>query len=109
MSHGSRQHGACHWTATKKSSIDTVTLTVKGVCEEPTPGYKLTLTPVNAPGTDSDTLTLALTVVAPTGIEPDHVTPTPVEYDKTYVRPIRHEPVPTRVEILEPAATVPVT
>src|SRR5207302_2639182 len=35
---------------------------------------------LDLPNTDPFTLILVLTVEAPTGIEPQHVTPTPVEY-----------------------------
>jgi hypothetical protein len=95
---------ACKWTATSTHGIDTVSLTVKGVCQEPTPGYKLTLVRVDLPGSDPSTLTLVLSVVAPTGIEPQHVTPTPVEYQQTFVIPKDH--VPTKVTVFEAAATV---
>lgn len=103
----SHQHGPsdnCRWTATSTHGVDTVRVAVKGVCQEPTPGYKLSLTRVNAPGSDPATLTLALTVVAPTGIEPQHVTPTAVEYDHTFIIPKDH--VPSRVTVLEAAATL---
>jgi hypothetical protein len=76
------------WQATRTrppDAIDVLVLTVKGVCEEPTPGYKLTLDPVNLPQPDASMLTLVLNVAAPTGIEPDHVTPTTVEYSRTFV------------------------
>lgn len=96
----------CHFTArTAKSGIDTVKLTVSGVCQEPTPGYKLALTRVDLPGIESSTLALALTVTAPKGIEPQHVTPTPVEYDQTFVVAMHR---PTKVTIFEAAATVDV-
>jgi hypothetical protein len=98
---------ACRWTATTTHGIDTVRLTVKGVCQEPTPGYKLTLTHVTVPGTDPSTLLLVLTVVPPNGIEPQHVTPTPVEYDQTFVLPVGH--APSKVSIFEAATTVIVT
>ena len=98
---------ACHWTATTTHGIDTVRLTVKGVCQEPTPGFKLTLTRVDVPGADPATLRLVLITVAPTGIEPQHVTPTPVEYDQTFVIPKDH--VPSQVAIFEVAATVHIT
>ena len=88
------------------TEFDTVKLTVTGVCQEPTPGYKLTLTHVDLPGSDPATLTLVLSVVAPTGIEPQHVTPTPVEYQQTFVIPKDH--VPVKVTIFEAAATVQV-
>jgi hypothetical protein len=97
----------CKWAATTTHGIDTVKLTVKGVCQEPTPGFKLTLTHVDVPGTDPATLLLMLTVTAPTGIEPQHVTPTPVEYDHTFVLPVAH--VPSKVTIFEAATTVNVT
>ena len=97
---------ACHWTATTTSGTDTVNLTVKGVCQEPTPGYKLTLTRVDVPGSDPDTLLLVLTVVPPTGIEPQHVTPTTVEYKQTFVVSQKH---PSKVTIFEAATTVEVT
>jgi hypothetical protein len=40
MSYGMRRTDACQWTATTTHGIDTVDLTVKGVCQEPTPGFK---------------------------------------------------------------------
>jgi hypothetical protein len=97
----------CQWTATSTHGIDTVKLMVKGVCQEPTPGFKLTLTHLDLPGADPSTLTLVLTVVAPTGIKPQHVTPTPVEYQQTFIIPKDH--VPTRVTVFEAAATINVT
>jgi hypothetical protein len=103
-SYETRRTDACQWTATTTQGIDTVRLTVKGVCQEPTPGYKLTLTHADLPGGDPSTLTLVLTVVAPTGIEPQHVTPTSVEYQQTFVIP--KDRVPTKVTIFEAAATV---
>ena len=104
MSDATHPADASQWTATTIHGIDTVSLTVKGVCQEPTPGFKLTLNPVNLPGTDPSTLTLVLTVAHPTGIEPQHVTATPVEYRQTFVLPRAHPP--TNVVIFEPAATV---
>jgi hypothetical protein len=104
MSYETHRTDPCRWTATTTHGIDAVKLTVKGVCQEPTPGYKLTLNHVNLPGTDPSTLTLVLTVVAPSGIEPQHVTPTPVEYQQTFVLPRAH--APTNVIIFEVAATV---
>ena len=105
MSHGMRRPDACQWTATTTHGIDTVDLTVKGVCQEPTPGFKLTLTRLNVSGSDPDTLLLVLTVVPPTGIEPQHVTPTTVEYEQTFVLP---QPRPSKVTIFEAATTIPV-
>ena len=102
-----RHHAdSCTWTATTTHSIDTVQLTVKGVCREPTPGYTLTLTRVEEAGADPTTLLLLLTVTPPSGIEPDHVTHTPVEYTQTFVIP--GQPVPTHVEILSAEATIDV-
>jgi hypothetical protein len=83
-----------------------VDLTVKGVCQEPTPGFKLTLTRLDLPGSDPTVLMLVLTVVAPTGIEPQHVTPTPVEYHQRFVIP--KDRIPKEVTIFERAATVDV-
>ena len=107
MSDQTHRTETCKWTATTTHGIDTVRLTVKGVCQEPTPGYQLTLTHVNVPGTDPATLLLMLTVVPPTGVEPQHVTPTPVEYDQTFVIPAAH--APSKVTIFEAATTVDVT
>ena len=105
MSHARRHHpDACQWTATTTHSIDTIDLTVKGVCQEPTPGFKLTLTRLDLPGSDPSTLLLVLTVVAPTGIEPQHVTPTSVEYHQRFVIP--KDQVPKKVTIFEAATTV---
>jgi hypothetical protein len=75
------------------------------VCQEPTPGFKLTLTRLDVPASDPDTLLLVLTVVPPTGIEPQHVTPTTVEYDQTFVLPQKR---PSKVTIFEAATTVPI-
>jgi hypothetical protein len=52
----------CQWAATTTVGLDTVKLTVKGVCQEPTPGFRLTLTRLDVPGSDPDTLLLVLTV-----------------------------------------------
>ena len=96
----------CQWTATTTVGLDTVRLTVKGVCQEPTPGFKLTLTRLEVPESDPDTLLLVLTVVPPTGIEPQHVTPTTVEYDQTFVLPQRR---PSKVTIFEAATTISIS
>jgi hypothetical protein len=106
MSHGMHHWDACQWTATTTHGIDTVDLTVKGVCQEPTPGFKLTLTRLDLSGSDPSVLMLVLTVVAPTGIEPPHVTPTSVEYHQRFVIP--KDRVPTKVTIFEAAKTVEV-
>jgi hypothetical protein len=99
-----RRPDVCQWTATTTNGIDTVDLTVKGICQEPTPGFKLTLTRFELPGSDPSVLMLVLTVVPPTGIEPQHVTPTSVEYNQRFVIPKDH--VPKRVTIFEAATTV---
>ena len=101
------QHSGGTWTATTTHSIDTVKLSVKGVLQEPTHGYKLTLSRVDVPGSDPANLLLILTVVAPTGIEPQVVTPTPVAYEQTYVIP-KNGP-PSKVTIFEAASTIEVT
>jgi hypothetical protein len=62
MSHHSSYAHDCRWTATTTFGIDTVKLTVNGVCQEPTPGYKLTLNHVELPGGEASTLPLVLTV-----------------------------------------------
>jgi hypothetical protein len=99
------RHAYCQWSATTTVGLDTVKLTVKGVCQEPTPGFKLTLTRLDVPGSDPDTLLLVLTVVPPTGIEPQHVTPTTVQYEQTFVLPRKH---PSKVTISEAATTIDV-
>jgi hypothetical protein len=92
------------WSATTTvGGIDTVKLTVSGVVQEPTPGYVLTLQRVNPPATDLDTLFLALTEVPPTGVEPDHVTDTPVEFTETFVVSMHR---PSRAIILGAMNTV---
>jgi hypothetical protein len=100
------QHADCQWAATTTVGLDTVKLTVKGVCQEPTPGFKLTLTRLDVPGSDPDTLLLVLTVVPPTGIEPQHVTPTTVEYEQTFVLPHKH---PSKVTIFEAATAISIS
>ena len=97
----------CKWTATTTHGIDTVKLSVKGICQEPTPGYKLTLSRASVAGSDPADLLLNLTVVAPTGIEPQIVTPTPVDYEQTFVIP-KDRP-PSKVTIFEAASTVDVS
>src|SRR5690349_8823293 len=106
MSYEMHRTDACQWTATTTHGIDTVDLTVKGVCQEPTPGFKLTLTRLESPSSDPSVLMVVLTVVAPTGIEPTHVTPTSVEYHQRFVIP--KDRVPAKVTIFEAAKTVDV-
>lgn len=104
MSYQMRRTDACQWSATTTQGIDSVRLLVKGVCQEPTPGFILTLTHVDVQGADPATLLLVLTVVATTGIEPQHVTPTPVEYAQTFVIP--KDRIPSKVAVFEAATTV---
>jgi len=100
-----QKYSDCTWQATiTPEGIDTLRLTVKGVCQEPTPGYKLTLDRVNLPQPDPSTLTLVLDVVAPTGIEPQHVTPTPVEYQQVFI--IGGPKPPTKVTVWDTATTI---
>jgi hypothetical protein len=96
----------CEWTATTTHGVDTVRLRRFG---NPPPESKIRpvgITHVELPGGDPSTLTLVLTAVAPTGIEPQHVTPTPVEYQQTFVLP--KDRAPAKVTIFEAAATVQV-
>jgi hypothetical protein len=66
--------------------------------------YRSPTAAVHLPGSDPSNLLLVLTVVTPTGIEPQHVTPTAVEYHQRFILPKDH--VPTKVIIFEAAATV---
>ena len=106
VSQGFAQASDCKWQATiapPPQMSDFLTLTVKGVCREPTPGYILTLNRVNLTQAEASTLILLLDVVAPTGIEPQITTPTPVEYRQAVVMPIS---APTKVIVWETAATI---
>lgn len=100
------QASDCKWQATiapPPQPSDFLILTVTGVCQEPTPGYMLTLDSVSLPQTDASTLTLVLVVVAPTGIEPQIVTSTPVEYRQVVIVP---RPAPTKVTVWDTATTI---
>jgi hypothetical protein len=106
VSPGLAQASDCKWQATIASPprmSDFLKLTVNGVCQQPTPGYTLTLNRVNLAQPDPSTLILVLDVVAPTGIEPQVATPTSVEYGQAVVVPMR---APTKVIIWETAATI---
>ncbi len=103
MSQHKLHAGAFQWTGSKTIGIDATTVTVKGVTKEPTPGYTLTLTRVDVAGSDPATLLLALTVTAPTGIEPQHVVTATVEYQQAFVLP---RPVPSKVIIFEAATSI---
>ncbi len=96
----------CNWTATiikPDGAVDTLQLTVNGLCQEPTTGYTLTLTRVDLPGTDATTVTLVLSVVAPTGIVAQHVTPTAVQYKQTLLVTM---PRPTKVTVFGAAEII---
>jgi hypothetical protein len=106
VSQGLAQASDCKWQATiapPPQMSDFLTLSVKGVCQEPTPGYMLGLSRANLVQPDPSTLILVLDVVAPTGNEPQITTPTPVEYRQAVVRPM---PAPTKVIVWETAATI---
>jgi len=57
-------------------------LTIKGLCTFPTPGFKVSLKKKVPQGINPAILILEKVVVAPTGIEPQHVTKIPVEYEE---------------------------
>jgi hypothetical protein len=106
LSQGFAQASDCKWQATiapPPQLSDFLILTIKGVCQESTPSYMLTLNRVNLAQADASTLTLVLDIVAPTGIEPQIATSTPVEYRQVVARPM---PAPTKVIILETATTI---
>jgi hypothetical protein len=100
------QASDCKWQAIigpPPQLSDFLVVTVTGVCQQPTPGYMLTLNRVNLAQPDASTMTLMLDVVAPTGNEPQIGTPTTVEYRQVVVRPM---PAPTKVIVWETAATI---
>jgi hypothetical protein len=108
VSQGFAQASDCKWEAAiapPPQLSDFLILTVKGVCQEPTPGYVLTLNRVNLAQADASTMTLVLDVVAATGNEPQIATPTTVEYRQVVVRPM---PLPMKVIVWETAATITV-
>jgi hypothetical protein len=108
LSQGFAQASDCKWQATigpPPQLSDFLILTVTGVCQEPTPGYMLTLSRVNLAQPDASTMTLMLDVVAATGSEPQVTTPTTVEYRQVVVRPM---PAPTKVVVWETSATITV-
>jgi hypothetical protein len=106
VSPGLAEASDCKWQATiapPPQMSDFLRLTVKGVCQEPTPGYTLTLKRVNLAQPDPSTLILALDVVPPEGDQPQIATPTSVEYGQAVVLPM---PAPTKVIVWETAATI---
>ena len=94
------------WKATTTHGVDTIQLTVLGIFQEPTPGYKLTLTRHEPQGANPNILLLDLAVQPPHGIEPDHVVETPAEFMETFVLPNGH--VPKKVTILPDDITIEV-
>jgi hypothetical protein len=66
------------WSATFYSNK----LKVHGECTFPTPGFKVTLKKKEPQGINPKILLLEKTVVAPTGIEPDHVVTLPVNFEE---------------------------
>jgi hypothetical protein len=69
----------CHdWTATLHSNK----LKVHGKCIFPTPGFKVNLKRKVPQGINPEILLLEKTVVAPAGIEPDHVVTIEVSFEE---------------------------
>jgi len=66
------------WSA----KIHSEKLTVRGECTFPTPGFKVSLKVKEPQGINPAILLLEKTVVAPTGIEPQHVTTIPVCFEE---------------------------
>ena len=95
---------SCEWMVTTSFEADIVNLTVKGIYQEPSPGYELYLEPVESQDSAHEVLVLTLTTVAPTEIEPEVITPTPVEYSRTYR--LSSGKLPTKVTILPDRVTL---
>jgi hypothetical protein len=66
------------WSATLHSD----TLKVQGQCTFPTPGFKVQLKKKEPQGINPEILLLEKTIVAPTGIEPDHVVTITVSFEE---------------------------
>jgi hypothetical protein len=87
-----------NWSATLHSN----TLKVEGQCTFPTPGFKVHVKKKEPQGINPEILLLEKIVVAPTGIEPDHVVTIPVSFEE-------HTAVHYKeVEILPDGATIKV-
>jgi len=69
-------------TAAWSATLHANDLKVHGELTFPTPGYKVTLKKKHPQGTNPMVLLLEKTVVAPTGIEPDHVATMPVYFEE---------------------------
>ena len=109
VSQGIARASDCNWQAAivpPAQLSDFHILRVRGMCQEPSPGYMLTLNRVDLPQTDASTLTLVLDVVVPKEAEPQVVTPTPVEFRQAVVMP---RPAPTKVTIREAATNTSTT
>jgi hypothetical protein len=87
------------WSATLHSH----TLKVEGHCTFPTPGFKVHLKKKEPQGINPAILLLEKLVVAPTGIEPDHVVTVPVSFEE-HTTAHYHE-----VEILPDGTKIKVT
>jgi hypothetical protein len=81
-------------TAEWSATLHAHDLKVHGNLTFPTPGYKVQLTKKHPQGINPSVLLLEKTVVAPTGIEPDHVVTMPADFEE-HTRVDYHE-----VEIL---------
>jgi hypothetical protein len=112
LSHGFAQASDCTWQVINEpiypGARDGIWHDViKGVCLEPTPGYKLTLYRVNLPGRPGSgffqDFTLVLDVVAPTETQPQILTPTPVELELGRALP----PLDYKVLIWDSVTVVP--
>jgi hypothetical protein len=69
----------CHdWTATLHSNK----LKVQGKCTFPPPGFKVHLKKQVPQGINPEILLLEETVVAPTGVEPDHIVTIKVSFEE---------------------------
>lgn len=107
MAYETHRAAACQWTATTTHSIDSVKLTVRGMCEQPRPGYKFTLSHVDLPGTDPSTLTLVLIVVTLNGYRAVSGNPDPGGVSANFR--LTERSCPGERIIFEPVATVHVS
>jgi hypothetical protein len=90
--------------STRGVGVDVIQLTVTGTCIEPQSNYKLTLLPVDVPGTDPSTLTLLLDEAHP-GVGNPTITEFTVQFQRSYPLPLPH---PTKVEIFQAGASIDV-
>ncbi|MEA2554161.1 MAG: hypothetical protein QOJ65_2337 [Fimbriimonadaceae bacterium] len=82
--YGKGQKDRCHdWTAIHDFMPPGPSrLRVDGVCDMPTPGYTIKLEKANPQGINPKILLLNKTEIAPGGIRPDVITPTPAHYEE---------------------------